>query len=109
QFAENRPYDQIVRDILTARGDTRAEGPAAFYQVFDTPEVAARSMSQLFLGVRLQCAECHHHPFEKWGQDDYFGLAGFFTGVARKGLPTGGTAILVRSGSDLKHPRSGRP
>jgi len=108
QFAENRPYDEFVREIVTAQGDTLAESPAALYRVFETPEDASRSMSQLFLGVRIECAQCHHHPAEKWGQEDYFALAGFFTSVGRKSLATGSTAVVVKGGEDLKHPRTGQ-
>jgi hypothetical protein len=107
QFAENRPYDEFVRDILTAHGDTQAEGPAAVYKVLDSPEALSRSFSQLFLGVRIECAQCHHHPFERWGQADYYGLAGFFTGVGFKGLPNGSQSILIKAGNDLQHPRTG--
>ena len=106
QFSENRRYDEFVRDILTAQGNTRA-APAALYSVFDSPEVLSRSMSQLFLGVRIECAQCHHHPFERWGQDDYVGLAGFFTGIKKKNLPIGGTAVIAKAGGDLRHPRTG--
>ena len=72
------------------------------------PEELSRSISQLFLGVRIECAQCHHHPFERWSQADYFGLAGFFTGIGRKSLPTGSQAIFAKGGSDLKHPRTGK-
>ena len=109
QFADNRPYDAMVRDILTARGSTRSAGPAAFYKVLNTPDLASRSVSQVFLGVRIECAQCHHHPSEKWSQDDYFALAGLFTGVQRKPLPGGAEAIFVRGGKDLNHPRTGKP
>ena len=109
QFDENRPYDQFVRDIITARGNTASDRPAAFYKALATPEVMSRSISQIFLGVRIECAQCHHHPSEKWGQDDYFALAGFFTGVTKKNLPSGVEAIVVRGGSDLNHPRTGQP
>jgi len=107
QFATNRPYDDFARDILTARGDTLAEGPAALYRVLQKPQELSRSISQLFLGVRIECAQCHHHPFEKWSQADYFGLAGFFTGLKRKSLPGGNQALMVTAGSDLKHARTG--
>ena len=107
QFAENRPYDEFVREILTARGDAQTEGPAAVYRVLDSPDALSRSFSQLFLGVRIECAQCHHHPFERWGQDDYYGLAGFFTGVTSKGLPNGSQAIILKPGADLTQPRSG--
>lgn len=108
QFAENRPYDEMARAVLTARGNTAAEGPAALYKVLNTPEVVARSVSQVFLGVRIECAQCHHHPSEKWGQDDYFALAGLFSGVTRKPLPGGGEAIVSRGGKDLGVPHSTR-
>ena len=101
QLAENRPYDQFARDIVTAKGSTTAEGPAALYKTLGTPEVAARSISQIFLGVRIECAECHHHPSEKWSQDDYWALAGMFSGVARKPLPGGGEAVIWKAGTDL--------
>src|SRR5439155_7250587 len=109
QFAENRPYDAMVRDILTASGPTTAEGPAAFYKVLNTPELVSRSVSQVFLGVRIECAQCHHHPSERWGQEDYFALAGLFTGVQRKVLPGGAEAIFARGGTDLPHPRTRKP
>jgi len=107
QMADNVPYDRFVNEILTVRGTTKDETPAAIYLSLVSPEELARSFSQLFLGVRIACAHCHHHPFEKWGQKDYFALAGFFTGVNRKGAPGGAQKILDVPGSDLKHPRSG--
>ncbi len=79
----------------------------AFFKALDQPELAGRSVSQLFLGVRIECAQCHHHPSERWGQDDYAGLVGFFTGLATKKLPEGGEAILAKGGVDAKHPRTG--
>jgi len=109
QFALNRPYDEFVRDILTVRGSTADEGPAAIYKVLATPEELSRSFSQLFLGVRIQCAQCHHHPSERWAQDDYYALAGFFTGVGRKAPMGLGDAIFAMKGTELKHPRTGKP
>ncbi len=107
QVAVNRPYDEFVRDILTARGDTTATGPAAFYRVVKEPDELSRSISQLFLGVRIECARCHHHPSERWGQEDYFAFAGFFTGLKQKQLPTGGTSIIPVPGKDAAHPLTG--
>jgi hypothetical protein len=107
QFAENRPYDEFAHDIVTARGSTGREGPAAFYIVMDSPEAAARSMAQVFLGVRIACAQCHHHPSARWAQDDYFALAGFFTSVTRKKLPGGTDSIFATAGTNLPHPRTG--
>lgn len=106
QFAENRPFDQFARDIVTAEGNTGREGPASLYVVLDSPEALSRSVAQLFLGVRIACAQCHHHPSARWGQDDYFGLAGFFTSAQRKALPGGGTAIFANVGTDLPNPRT---
>ena len=108
QMAENVPFDRFAREILTVRGNTRSETPAAVYTVLKSPGDLARSVSQLFLGVRIECAQCHHHPFEKWGQKDYFALAGFFTGVKRDGKAGGWQKITDGPGSDLKHPRSGQ-
>lgn len=107
QFTTNRPYDEMAREILTAQGPVQSESPVGFFKALDTPEVAARSVSQLFLGVRIECAQCHHHPSERWSQTDYAGLVGFFTGVAVKRLPNGTEAIIAKAGTDHKHPRTG--
>jgi hypothetical protein len=109
QFADNRPYDEFVRAILTARGSTASEGPAAIYKALTTPEEMSRSFSQLFLGVRIACAQCHHHPSERWSQDDYYALAGFFTGLGRKTLPGPTEALFPQKGANLNHPRTGKP
>ena len=106
QFESNRPYDEFVTDVITATGSTVSESPAAFYVVHDDAEKLARSISQAFLGVRIECAQCHHHPFEKWGQNDYFAFAGFFTGVAQKKMGTSAYKIVDGPGQDLTHPRT---
>jgi hypothetical protein len=109
QIADNVPYDQFVRSILTAEGSILNESPAPFYQVHSDPEKLARSISQLFLGVRIECAQCHHHPLERWDQKDYYALAGFFTGIERKNNPLTGIKIVATAGSDLNHPRTKSP
>lgn len=86
QFAANRPYDAWVRELITAAGDSGKSGPVNFYRAADTPDALARTISQAFLGVRVECAQCHHHPFEKWSQEDYYSLASFFNGLERKPL-----------------------
>jgi hypothetical protein len=106
QFRDNVPFDQFVSTILTAQGTTYSESPAAFYQVQADAEKTARAVSQLFLGVRIDCAQCHHHPFERWDQRDYYGLAGFFTGIDRRPIPGGATKIVSKPGDHLKHPRT---
>ena len=107
QFRENRPFDELARELLTVQGSTTAEGPASFYKILSKPDEASRSISQLLLGVRIECAQCHHHPAERWSQTDYVGLAGFFTGVKLKKLPNGNEAVVSLGGKDLPHPRSG--
>lgn len=83
-LAENKPYDQFVRDIVTASGEASGN-PATiwFRQVADTNQ-QVEDLSQLFLGLRLQCARCHHHPFEKWSTEDYYSLSAFFSRIGRK-------------------------
>ena len=85
-IARNRPYDEFVRGIVAAAGEWQ-ESPAInwYWQSRDDQlhQVTADT-AQVFLGVRLQCARCHHHPYERWGQADYYGLAGFFTRLGRK-------------------------
>lgn len=76
---ENRPLNDMVHELITAQGDLFSSGPVGFYFVDPKPEELAETTSQVFLGVRLQCARCHHHPLEVWSQDDYYGLAAFFT------------------------------
>jgi hypothetical protein len=87
-IARNRPYDEFVRGIVAAAGEWQ-DAPAVnwFWQMRDDPlHQPVSDTAQVFLGLRLQCARCHHHPYERWSQDDYYGLAGFFTRVGRKGL-----------------------
>jgi hypothetical protein len=78
KFAKNEPYDRWARDLLLAEGGTY-EGPAMFFAQFRSrPEDAAEAVSRLFLGTQIHCARCHDHPFDKWSQTDFFGVAGFF-------------------------------
>ena len=88
QFARNRPYNEWVRELIVASGRSDEHGPVNFYRAVRTPEQLAESISQAFLGVRVQCAQCHHHPFEKWSQSDFYGMAGFFNGLERKPVRT---------------------
>lgn len=78
QFAANRPYDQWVRDLLRAEGNSLDQGtPLYFAQYRDQPEDLAEVIAQTFMGVQLQCARCHDHPFEPWTQLDFYGMAAF--------------------------------
>jgi hypothetical protein len=109
QFEQNRPYDEMAREIVTAQGPVQSESPAAFYKAVEQPAVASRAISQLLLGVRIECAQCHHHPSERWSQDDYAAFGSFFTGVSMKALPDGTSAIVSRGGTDMVHPRTNLP
>lgn len=90
-FSMNRPYDQFVREIITASGEIGQNPPVAWYRGANTIDKQVEDAAQLFLGLRIQCARCHHHPFERWSQHDYYSLAAFFSRVGRKdgvnGLP----------------------
>jgi hypothetical protein len=110
---ENRPFDQTVRELLTAEGNLYTRGPVAFYFVDKTPEELAETTAQVFLGVRLQCAKCHHHPFEVWSQDDYYGLAAFFARLERKDTREGGAfggaqSVKPLVAGSIRNPTSGR-
>ena len=80
----NKPYDQFVRELLAATGQVIGNPPVAWYKRVKEPKDQIEDVAQLFLGVRMQCAQCHHHPFEKWSQDDYYSLSAFFSQVGRK-------------------------
>ena len=80
----NVPYDKFVRSILAASGSMETAPPVAWYRRLKAPDAFVDDTAQVFLGMRLQCAKCHHHPFEKWGEDDYYGFAAFFAKVGRK-------------------------
>ena len=84
ELARDVPLDAMVRQIVTGLGSTWQNPPASFYRTNRDPMTAAESVGQVFLGIRLQCARCHNHPFDVWTQDDYYGLAAFFANVARK-------------------------
>jgi hypothetical protein len=84
QLARNAPLDEMARKIVGGLGSTWKNPPASFYRTNRDPMTAAESVSQVFLGYRMQCARCHNHPFDVWTQDDYFGLAAFFSNIARK-------------------------
>jgi hypothetical protein len=104
------PYDRFVRELLTGRGSTYRTGPANYFRVAANAEELAETTSQTFLGVRLQCAKCHNHPFEKWTQNDYYSLAAFFARVGRKGGPEfGEEQVYVRTNGEVIHPKTKRP
>lgn len=109
----NKPYDQFMRELLAATGTVIGNPPVAWYKRVKEPKEQIEDVAQLFLGVRMQCAQCHHHPFERWSQDDYYSLAAFFSQVGRKPSGTRGedlifhkrgiaTATNIKTGVPLK-------
>ncbi len=109
-LADNKPYDQFVREIITADGITtgpEAKPPILWYLELKNAEGLVEDAAQAFLGTRIQCARCHHHPLERWSQNDYWGLAGFFArvqwrvGVDRDGKP-------VKDGNPIRASEAGR-
>jgi hypothetical protein len=112
-FRENRPYDEFVRGLLTAQGSTWHNGATTMFRDRRSPDELTTTVSQLFLGVRLECAKCHHHPFEVWGQDDFYSFAAFFSRVKYKGtglsppISGGEEIVFVADQGSVSHPRTG--
>ncbi len=114
---KDKPYDEFVRDILGATGDEMSSPPTVWYKELNQPQEFVDDAAQVFLGLRLACAQCHHHPYEKWSQDDYWGLAAFFGRVGRKQLPIIGgnpqganrVAIFTASRGQVINKKTQRP
>jgi hypothetical protein len=107
--AENKPWDQFARELLLARGSGYKEGPANYFRVASKPEDLAETTAQAFLGVRVQCARCHNHPYEKWTQSQYYELAAFFARVKLKqGDDPEERDVYLASTGEVKHPRTGK-
>lgn len=106
---ENKPYDQFVREILSASGEVGQNPPVVWYREVKEVNQQVEDCAQLFLGLRIQCARCHHHPFEKWSQRDYYGLAAFFSQVGRKpGMQPSEERIFHRRGAAVAaNPKTG--
>jgi hypothetical protein len=106
--AEDRPLNEFAREMLTSLGNTLHKPAASFYRVARTPEECAESFAQLFLGVRVQCAKCHNHPFENITQTDYYGLAAYFAQVQRKGAKfmLDDEIIALAAGQEVQNPQT---
>lgn len=109
-FRKNLPHDQFVRELLTAQGSTWRNGATTFFRDRREPDEITTVVSQLFLGVRLECAKCHQHPFEVYGQSDFYGLASYFAKIGHKGVGlsppiSGGEEIFfAKDKGEVKHP-----
>ncbi|MEX2120885.1 MAG: DUF1549 and DUF1553 domain-containing protein [Pirellulales bacterium] len=112
-FRRNLSYDQFVRRLVTARGSTWRNGAVTLFRDRRGPDEITTSVSQLFLGIRLECAKCHQHPFEVWGQKDFYSLAAYFAQIERKGTGlsppiSGGEEIVFHGGKGtVAHPLTG--
>jgi hypothetical protein len=112
-FRKNKPYDQFVRELITARGSTWHNGAATMFRDRRSPDEITTMVTQLFLGIRLECAKCHHHPFEKWTQEDFYSFAAYFARVGRKGtglsppISGGEEIVLTAKSGSVSHPLTG--
>jgi hypothetical protein len=112
-FHDRKPWDQFVRELITARGSTFRNGAVTLFRDRREPEEVTTLVSRLFVGVRLECAKCHHHPFEIWGQDDFYSFAAWFARIGRKGTglspPISGSEEFFFAGNSgsVKHPVTG--
>ncbi len=116
----DKPLNQFTAEIIAARGSTYTEAPSNFYRALRTPEERSESAAQVFLGVRLQCAKCHNHPFDRWTQDDYYGWTNFFARVDYKIIEnkrrdendkhefSGEQVVFMKADGDVKNPTTGK-
>ena len=106
-FRKNKPFDQFARELVTAEGPLNELPAGQFYKSVGSPKDWASTVSQVFLGSRIECAQCHHHPFDRWSQQDYYGMEAFFTQVKFKNTSRG-EAILADGSPKTTHPRTGQ-
>lgn len=118
-IADGKPLNDFARELIAARGSTYSHPQANFYRALRDPQARAEATAQVFLGIRLQCARCHNHPFDQWTQHDYHSLAAFFARVDYRILENNRTdkldahefdgeqIVLMAREGDVKHPRSG--
>jgi hypothetical protein len=107
--ATNMPFDKFVYELMTASGSTYENPAANYYRISREPKVAMENMTQVFIGTRFQCNQCHDHPFERWTQRQYYELSAYFASVGRKAGPVRGEEIIysLSKGIDIKHPTTG--
>ena len=112
QVKKDVPYDEMVRQMLVSQGRHDFEGISNFYFVSReiTPEESGTNVSQLLLGLQIECARCHNHPFEKWSQDDFYGFAAFFARVSRKDMYLNNhNGTYLKETGELLHPKTQKP
>jgi len=110
RIAANEPIDTMVRDLLTASGGTFHNPASNYFQLERNTLKLTENVAQAFLGMRIQCAQCHNHPFDRWTMDDYYGFAAFFSQIGRKRAEDPRETIIFNAGGgEVNHPVTGKP
>jgi len=107
-IAQNKPYDQFVKELMTATGASSSTPATNYFRVSRDTSVATENITQLFLGVRFSCNKCHDHPFERWTQSQYYELGAYFAQVGFKPDAPGEEVVFDRRDGEVMHPRTGR-
>lgn len=109
KLSANVPINEIVAELISSSGGTFSNPASNYYQVEQETLKISENVAQVFMGIRMQCAQCHNHPFDRWTMDDYYSLAAFFSQIGRKGAEDPRERIIFNSGGgDMKHPVGGR-
>ncbi|MGH9362395.1 MAG: DUF1549 and DUF1553 domain-containing protein, partial [Thermoanaerobaculia bacterium] len=109
RLQKNVPMDRMVQELLGARGGTFENAATNYYQNETDTLKVAENVAQVFMGMRIQCAQCHNHPFDRWTQDDYYGFAAFYSQIGRKpGEDPRETIVFNSGGGEVAHPVGGR-
>jgi len=104
QFEKNRPINEIVQDLLGAKGGTFSNPAGNFYQIQTDQLKLMENATQIFMGMRMQCAQCHNHPFDRWTMDDYYGFAALFAQIRKKRAEDPHEQIIYDGGGQIAHP-----
>ena len=109
KISHDVPMDKIVQELLGATGGTFKEPATNYYQITNDTLKLSENTAQVFMGMRVQCAQCHNHPFDRWTMDDYYGFAAFFSQIGRKQAEDPRELIVFNSGGgEVAHPVGGR-
>jgi hypothetical protein len=109
KLSKNTPMDEMVQELLSASGGTFKNAATNFYQLSNETLPLSENVAQVFMGIRVQCAQCHNHPFDRWTQNDYYSFAAFFAQIGRKqGEDYRETIVFNSGGGEVTHPVGGR-
>jgi hypothetical protein len=109
KLSKNMPMDEMVQELLGANGGTFKNPATNFYQATTETLLLSENVAQVFMGMRIQCAQCHNHPFDRWTQNEYYGFAAFFSQIGRKqGEDYRETIVFNAGGGEMKHPVTGQ-